>query len=158
MLKVTDGGASNYGWLVDAGIQRVTGDVTNATTTFANITGLSSTLVAGRKYTFSLKVFASNSLASDGAKFDYNGGTATVTNFRVHCTLFDTALLLSSQATALATAFAQATMTGSSMFECYGSFEPLAAGTFIPRFATNTAVSGTLTVFRGSHLLVRDMP
>lgn len=132
-------------------------DYTNATTTFSN-TALSVTVISGRKYTFKAVLFVSDSLAADGAKFDFNGGSAAATDFRVHCTLFDTALLLSTQATALATAFSQATVTGSGMFECYGSFEPSGAGTFIIRAAQNAHTTGTLTVFRGSNLWVEDMP
>lgn len=132
-------------------------DYTNATTTFSN-TALSITVISGRKYTFKSVLFISDSIAADGAKFDFNGGSAAATDFRVHCTLFDTALLLSTQATALATAFSQATVTGSGMFECYGSFEPSGAGTFILRAAQNAHTTGTLTVFRGSNIWVEDTP
>lgn len=151
--KITTSGLQNT-----VGDAFKTADETNATTTMDNIDGLSITVAAGRKYSFTLKLFVSDDVAADGAKFDFDGGAATATNFRAHCTLFDAGLLLSTQATALATDFAAATITGASLFECYGSFEPSAAGTFIPRFAQNAHTTGTLTVFRGSHLRVADMP
>ena len=130
---------------------------TNATTTFSN-TALSLNVTSGSKYTFILRMFATDSSAAEGAKLDFNGGTATATDFRVHCTLFDSALLLSSQATALSTVFAVATVSGASMFECAGSLEPSGTGTFIVRAAQNSHVSGTLTVHRGSYLWIEEMP
>ena len=78
----------------------------------ANITGLSATLVAGRTYAFRIILLVNNSVAADGIKVDLDGGTATATDIRAHGTLFDTALLLSTQVTALATDFAVASFTG----------------------------------------------
>ena len=151
-------GAAGSGWLQNAaGRSTLAANYTNATTTFSN-TALSITVTNARKYTFRMALFVSNSIAADGAKFDFNGGTATATDFRAHCTLFDTALLLSSQVTALATAFSQATVTGNAMMECYGTLEPSATGTLVVRAAMNAATTGTLTVFRGSHIWVEDMP
>lgn len=146
------------GWIQDTqGKLYLAANYTNATTTFSNVS-MTANVTAGRKYSFKLVLFVSDSLAADGAKFDFNGGTATATDFRVHCTLFDTALLLSTQATALNTAISQATVTGSGLLECYGSFEPLAGGTFIPRAAQVAHTTGTLTVFRGSNLWLADSP
>lgn len=146
------------GWVqLTSGRSTLAADYTNATTTFSN-TALSITVQSGRKYNFHSILFTSDSLAADGAKYDFNGGTAAATNFRAHCTLFDTALLQSTQVTALATAFTQATQTGNGMFECYGSFEPSGAGTFIIRAAQNAHTTGTLTVARGSFIWVEDMP
>lgn len=133
-------------------------DQTTTSTTFANITGCSITVTSGRKYTIRAVLYLSDSTAADGAKIDFNGGSATATNFRVHCTAFDTALNLSSQGTALSTAYAASTFTGNGMFECYGTFEPSSTSTFIPRVAQNAHTVGTLTLARGSHLLLEDMP
>lgn len=134
---------------------RVVTNVTNNTITPAVITGLSATLVNATTYSGRLVVFCSNSLAADGARFDFDGGTATASNFRAHGTLFDTGLLLSTQTTALATDFTVATMTGASMFECYFTITASANGTFIPRIAMNTAVSGTITGFAGSYMTLK---
>lgn len=130
---------------------------TNATTTMSN-TALSVTVTSGRKYTFVLRMFLADSVAADGAKLDFEGGTATATNFRAHCTLYDTALLLSTQVAALATDAAVATVTGDAMAECSGSFEPSGNGTFIVRAAKNAHTTGTLTVYRGSYMWVEDTP
>lgn len=155
--KATNG-TSGTGWVQNsAGRATLASDYTNATTTFSNTT-LSVTVTSGRKYTFVVRAFGTDSTAADGAKFDFNGGTAAATNFRVHCTLFDTALLFSTQATALATALSSATVTGASMLECAGSFEPSGSGTFIVRAAQNAHTAGTLTLNRGSYLWVEDTP
>ncbi len=131
-------------------------DYTNATATMSN-TALSITVLAGRSYSFKLVLFLNDSTAADGSKFDFDGGGATATNFRAHCTQFDTALLLSTQTTALATDVAQATVTGDALLECYGTFVVNAAGTFIVRGAQNAHTIGTLTVYKGSHLWMQDM-
>ena len=145
------------GWSRWPGEAYLAANGTNATSTMAS-TGLSVTVTSGRKYSFKLVLYIANSLAADGAKVDFEGGSATATNFRAHGTVFDTALLLSSQTSALATDFAAATVTGDAMVEIHGTFEPSGTGTFIPRYAMNSAVSGTLTIYRGSHLLMWDMP
>ncbi len=136
----------------------VASDLTNATTTFSNITGLSANIQNGSKYTFKMILYVSDSLAADGAKFDFDGGTATFSNVRIHCTGFDTALVLSTQTSAIATDFTIATLTGDAMFECYGTLEASGSGTLIPRFAQNSHTTGTLTLYKGSHLLVTPVP
>lgn len=157
VIRTTDG-ASGNGWIQNtSGRCFITSDATNSTATLSNTT-CSITVVSGRKYSFQVSFFISDSVAGEGAKFDFDGGSAAATNFRAHCTITDTALLLSSQVTALATDIAQATVTGSSLFQCTGSFEPSGNGTFIPRFAQNSHSSGTLTLFRGSYVWVEDMP
>lgn len=145
------------GWLQWAGESLLAADGTNATATMAN-TGLSVTVTTGRKYGFKCLLYVNDSVAAEGAKIDFDGGTATATNFRAHATLFDSALNLSAQVSALATDIASATVTGDAMIEVHGTFEPSATGTFIPRYAQNTHAAGTLTIYRGSHLLVWDMP
>ena len=136
--------------------KQLASDATNATTTMANLTGLTVNLVAGKKYSGKLVIYCANSLAADGAKFDLDGGSATMTTFRAHGTLFDTALLLSQQTSALATDFAQGTVTGDAMFEVHFSFVCNAAGTLIPRFAGNAAVSGTLTAYKCSYITMEN--
>lgn len=141
-----------------AGNKRVASDATNATTTMANLTDLTVSLYAGRKYSGKLILYCADSVAAEGFKIDFDGGTATMTSFRAHGTVFDTALLLSSQTTALATDFAVATLTGDSMIEVYFSLVCNAAGTFIPRFAQNTHATGTATVYTNSYMCLEDMP
>lgn len=131
-------------------------DFTNATATMSN-TALSVTLTASRVYTFALSLFATDSVAAEGLKIDFDGGAATATDFRAHCTIFDTALLASTQTTAIATDFAVALATGASLIECSGAITVNAGGTFIVRAAQNSHATGTLTVNRGSYLWLRDV-
>jgi len=141
------------GWFTYAGGNCfLQADQTNATTTFANINNCTINVTSGRRYSFRAVFYLSDSTAADGAKLDSNGGAATVTNFRMQCTAFDTALNFSTQQTTLTGVFAATTFTGAGMFECYGTFEPSSSSTFIPRFAQNAHTTGTLTLARGSHM------
>lgn len=145
------------GWHQWAGESRLAANATNATATLA-ATGLLVTVQAGRKYGFKAILFVSDSTAAEGVKIDFGAGTATASDFRAHVTGFDTALAVNSQVTSLTASAGAGTFTGSGMIEVHGSFEPAGAGTFGPRYAQNTHVVGTLTLFQGSHLLVWDIP
>ena len=157
--KITAGGFQNT-----KGDSFVTADVTNATTTFAAVTGLTATLVNGRKYHFEMVLFASESTAADGAKLDFNGGSATMTNFIATCVLTNAvgATLTQTAATtaALGTVINIGAFTDTNVhqYRCAGSIEPSAAGTFIPRQAQNAHTTGTLTTKRGGYLSVWDSP
>ena len=161
--RVADGvvgatlGTSGAGWFQnEAGDKRLTANVTENAATMTNLTDLTVTVAAGRKYTGKMVIYCVDSTAAEGLKFDFDGGTATMTSFRAHGTLFDTGLLLSTQTTALATDFAAATVTGDSMFEVHFSFVVNGAGTFIPRFSQNTHAVGTATAYLGSYIQVSD--
>lgn len=149
-------GSSGVGWISSASNVALNANFTNATATMANLTGLTVTLLASRKYTFRMILLCANSTAADGVKIDFDGGAGTATIFRQHTTIHDAALLTSLQTSALATDVTAATMTGDSIIECRGAFTVNAAGTFIPRAACNAATTGTLTVYAGSHLWIQD--
>ena len=131
-------------------------DATTASATLANLT-LSTTLVAAKKYSFTLILFLSDSVAADGAVVDFNGGSATMTDFRAQFTSFDTALNLSTQTTTLAGTASMSTFTGSGMVEVHGAMTVNAAGTFIPRFAQAAHTTGTLTCFKGSNIIISSI-
>lgn len=130
-------------------------DFTNATTTFSN-TALSITVTSGRKYTFVAELFVDNATDSNGGKIDFDGGTATATNFRADCFEVSTVLDNNTQVTALATDIVATTITGSGRWSCAGSFEPSSTGTFIIRAASNGGAT-TFTMFRGSYLWMEDV-
>ena len=132
---------------------------TNATTTFSN-TPVTFNVTAGRRYSFIAALYVSDSTAADGAKIDFNGGTATISNFRSHCVLNDTTTLLvgSAQSTALSTALTAALLTGAGVWVCTGTVELSVSGTFIVRAAQNSHTTGTLTVARGSWAAIEDVP
>lgn len=131
-------------------------DFTNATTTFSN-TALSISVVTGRKYAFTAELFVDNATDANGGKLDFNGGTATATNFRADCYEVSTVLDNNTQNTTLAGTYVATTITGSGRWSCAGSFEPSSTGTFILRAASNGGAT-TFTMFRGSWLMVEDMP
>lgn len=155
-LRASGGPASFTAILKQGGVVRLTADATNATATMANITDLSETLVAGKKYEFRLILFVAESVAAEGIKIDFDGGNATMTSFRAHGKISDASLLLSTQTTAIATDFAVTTITGDGLIEVYGAFVVNGAGTFIPRFSQNTHTLGTATVYLNSHLVVEE--
>jgi hypothetical protein len=163
VVGVNDGAAGN-GWLQQkAARSTLAANYTNATTTFSN-TALSITVATGRKYTFRAALFVSNSIAADGGKLDFNGGTATATDFRAHAVLSSATGTTLAQANAasaaLATVINATTFVGTTqcLWEVSGTFEPSSNGTFIIRAAENATTTGTLTINRGSHIWIEDMP
>jgi hypothetical protein len=146
----------------DPGRKRLTADVTNATTTLANLADLSVTLVAGRKYAGRLVLKVSNSTATGGVKLDFGGGTATMTSFWAVATPAGTAgsggaiVTGTMVSTTLTGAVNYTTITGETLVVVEFSLVALAGGTFIPRVATNTA--GTVTARLGSTLDLWDSP
>lgn len=148
-----------YGWLrQQQGNARLTANVTNATATMSNLTDLTQTLIAGRKYTGFLLVFASNDVGAEGLAFDFDGGTATMTSFAaaivsrvVNSTLGVT------RSTALATDLTATDVdTSTQAFLIAISMVVNAAGTFIPRFSEVTHTTGTATAYLGSFLQLLD--
>lgn len=156
VLEVNTGTAGTLAWLMSAGHPRLVSNVTNATATMANLTELSVTLKAGRKYTFRCVLFVVDDVAADGVKIDFDGGTATMTSFRAHALIHDTALLTSAQVSAIATDITAATITGDGRIEVSGAFVVNGAGTFIPRAAQVAHTTGTLTVYLNSFLVVEE--
>lgn len=161
IIALGTGAASGEGFLASQAGHKVIpdgGQITNATTTFASITGLSRDLHSGRYYQFECCLFFTNSVAADGAKFDF-GGTFGTSIYRAHGLIFDAALLQSLQVTMQASAHSAAVTTGASMFICRGHLSAADdSGTFFPRFAKNSHTTGTLSLHEGSYLKVTDMP
>jgi hypothetical protein len=144
----------------DPGTSRLTADVANATTTFSNLTDLSVTVVAGRKYTGRLVLKCRNSTATGGIKLDFGGGTATMTSFWAVASPAGTAGSGGAIATgtlvstSLTGAVNYTTITGETLLIIEVSFVVSAGGTLIPRVATNSA--GTVTAELGSSLRLWD--
>lgn len=161
-VAVMTDGSTGLGWLQNsAGRSRVTtSDVTNITITPANITGLSATLIAGRKYAGEMVLFCSEATAADGLRLDYDGGTATMTSFLAQGYLSDDGGFQAiARTTALATDTTNTTITGSTVVVVRFAFVCANAGTFIPRFAKEADAAGAaLTVTVGSYMMIEDMP
>lgn len=143
-----------------AGRSRVANNVTNVTTTPANITGLSATVRAGRFYTGEVVLYCDSATAADGLRFDFDGGTATMTAFIVQGTIADDVSVRPlARTTALATDITDTTSTGSCLVVFKFYFTCNAAGTFIPRFAKEADAAGaTATVTAGSYMWMEDTP
>jgi len=162
VMKLTDG-SSGGGWLQNAGgLSRVASAVTNVTTTPAAITGLSATLIAGRKYTGKLVVFASCATAADGLIIDFDGGAATMTSFQAAVTgNVQGATLGTTVSAALSTDLNATALNGTGVNCIVIEFGLVcnAAGTFIPRVAKNADAGGaTLTVAANSFMELQDAP
>lgn len=161
VIGTTDG-SSGTAWLQNsAGVARLTADATNATATMSNLTDLSVTLIAGRKYVGELVLFASNDQTGEGLAFDFDGGAATMTSFIASfmATPPQSPTLGVLSSTAIATDLTVTTATTATA--CYVikfSFVCNAAGTFIPRFSEVSHSSGTATVKAGSYILIEDSP
>lgn len=145
------------GWLVNTpGLKRITGDATNATNTMSNLTDTTINVVSGVTYFGTLILIANNSTAAEGLKFDFNGGSATVSSIAFGFGSAPAASVTfgTLTSTAIGTAVTVTTATTADLiytvnfsFVCNGS------GTIIPRFAENSAhTSGTATVRANSYL------
>lgn len=165
LFQIKDSAAANLytvgptGYPVSPGTQRVVSDVTNATTTFAAITGLSVTLIAGRKYIVRCVYKCVNSVAADGVKFDFNGGTATMTSFWAAAAAevtSGTVTVGTAISTSLAGVINYTAITGETIVVVEISMVVNAAGTFIARFAENAHTTGSMKLEIGSSMLVDD--
>jgi hypothetical protein len=153
-------GSSGTGWMQTAGISRVNANVTNITATPAAITGLSSTVLAGRKYAGTITLIAKNSTAAEGLQFDFNGGSATFTNIEFGLEATPPGVTLGVViSSAAATALTATTATTTDVvYTIYFTCVINAAGTIIPRFAEVSHTSGTATVVLGSSMRLEDIP
>lgn len=136
----------------------LTAAATNDTATMAAL-GLSVPVVSPNNYLFHLTVFASNTVAADGIKLDFAGGTATVSSPVIHCVVTDDAQVVqaSQQTTALATDVTVATITGGSIVLCDGFFQASVSGTVAVQFAMNADTTGVLTAAAGSSFIVENL-
>ena len=161
VIKMRGGSGAPPGWLQQsAGRSRVNSAVTNTGITPAAITGLSHTLIAGRKYTGRMVLYAAVPTSADGIRIDFDGGTATMTSFVAQGILSDdTSTRKLSRTTALATDITDTDLNGDGLVVIELGFVCNAAGTFIPRIAKEADAAGaTLTVLANSFLWLEDMP
>jgi hypothetical protein len=156
-VRFGDGGANSNGWYTWSGTCKVTADQTESAATLTSTTCTISNLAASEYYGFTCELFLSDSVAAEGAKIDFNGGSATATTFIAQSQKIDTALNGVDVLTALNGPSAAPTFTGTGAFEVHGTILVNGAGTFLPRFAQNTHASGTLTLKKGSRCMMWDM-
>ncbi len=161
--STTDPGTGNLGvnWLNWSGLRRMTADLTNATTAFANLTDLTiSGIVSGRKYVGKLVIKCNNTTATEGIKLDFAGGTATISAFwaAAAASVGGTTVLGTVISTSLAGVINFTTITGETLIVIEFSFVASGSGTLIPRFAENSTAVGTATVELGSYIRMDDSP
>lgn len=128
---------------------------TNNTATFAS-TNLSLPLIAGRSYRIEGYLIISNSTATEGAQFDFNGGTATATVFDVAISAVGSVTPGTVASTSLAGVLNYTVVTGTDRVFVRGYIKVNAGGTFILRAAENTTALGTFTLAAGSWLAAYD--
>lgn len=150
------------GWLQQTGARRrLASAVTNVSTTFANLTDLTLTLIAGRKYTGLICLPINNALAADGWKFDLNGGTATFTSLHFGIESLVGATIGTRTSTAVDTPLTVTALADTSDVYAVIRFTAVvnAGGTLIPRQAKNADGAGaTLTHRLGGYLWLEDTP
>lgn len=145
------------GWTNCAGQNRTSAAFNKtADTTLANVTGLSSNLVAGRTYFFKATLFVTAD-TTGGHKYAI-GGTCTASAIIYTASSLDevgnTTHVFARQ-TAIGGSFGEATGTNHTTL-IQGTITVLAAGTLTVEFAQN-ASNGTSTVESGSTLIIEDI-
>lgn len=136
-----------------------TSDEFSGSVTLANSAELILNLLAGKKYSGQLVAVISTDQIAEGFKFDFDGGTATMTVFEAAVTAnVQGATLGVSVSSALATDLTGTALSGTTKHTIVIDINMIvnAAGTFKLRLAQNTHVSGTLTLHAGSTLKLRS--
>lgn len=161
---VFGGSTSTATWFQNSvGESALAGNYTNATAGFTS-TNLTRTLVSGQTYNFDAYLYITESTAADGWQINFNANALGITNFVVNCSSSAetgiAVVLANGTSAALATVInATSTVTtGGQEIECHGSIVPSASGVFGIQAAQNTHSTGTLTLKRGSGLIVRNSP
>lgn len=140
-------------------------DVVNATTSFADVTGLTCDLKSGKIYSFEAQLLHQTNATTTGAQFGVNIGAAPTALWvwgSGQITSSVTAAGFGSQAAVTArdtAAVVETTGPGANSFAYYltGYIIPSADGTFAVRCKSEVAVASGLTVKAGSWLRIREV-
>lgn len=142
----------------------VTSDVTNATTSFADITGLTYAVKSGKRYTFEAHLTHQTNATTTGSRFGVNGPASPTVLMASQISgetpgIAATNIAIGS-ATAYDTAMAEST-TGpgatNALAIVMGYIQPSADGTFALRCASEVAVAGGLVIKAGSWMRIREV-
>ena len=141
---------------------RVTSDVVNATTSFADVTGLTVGLISGRAYAFECHLYHQTNATTTGAQFGVNIGAApTVLNLAAIQQITSSVTAAAYGSSAMVTARDTAAVvetTGPGAVNMLaiisGYIVPSADGTFAVRCASEVAVASGLTIKAGSWLRI----
>lgn len=151
------GSNSGVGWIQSsAGEATLASAFTNSSGTLTNTNLSPGPLIAGRSYRIDGYLIVSNTNGADGVQFDFNGGTATMTGFDVTFSAVGTNTPGTVSSTSLSGVLNYTLLTGTVRIWVKGTMKCNAAGTFKLRCATNTTVSGTLTLAAESYIDLAD--
>jgi hypothetical protein len=151
----TPSASSNYRTLVSLG-----SDVAStASTSFQDVTGLSFSATSGTFYRFYALLIYTASATTIGVKASVNGPAMTILAYKSSAQLSATGSAANDwvnsaatvNAAALVSSTSSATTTGN-ILVIEGVFKPSATGTFILRFAPETATASGITIKAGSTL------
>lgn len=136
---------------------RVSADVTNATTSFATVTGLTTPVDSGKQYNFEAHLYHISNATSTGAQFGIGGVTMTgmrIQEIDVILGSLTAATMGSNVSDVVAVdtaAIAETTGTATvALAILSGYFQPSTTGTFAIRCASEVAVASGLIVKQGS--------
>lgn len=145
-----------------------TADVVNATTSFADITGLTCPVESGKHYVFEAVLFHIENAATTGARFGINGPAMTAMRVQgvsvfagsITAATFNAAL---ADVTAVDTSAVGVTTSSAgtpqvALAQIYGWINPSAAGTFAVRSQSEVAVGAGVTVKAGSWCQIWEAP
>jgi hypothetical protein len=137
-------------------------DVVNATTSFADITGLTQAVLSGHKYAFEAYLIHVNNASTTGSQFGVNIGASPTTLIVGTIDTVTTSVTASVHSAGVVTALdtavtAQTTGSTSNRLAIIAGFiTPSADGTFAMRCKSEVAVAAGLTVKAGSWLRIRE--
>ena len=142
-------------------IARTTGDITNSTTTFANITGLTFEMLASKDYVFEAWLIFQSNTAGTGIKFACNGpaspvAVAMLAHIPIALTLYASCVTLAARAYDTGTPSASVDIINSNLLCKVDGIvrNGVNAGTFALRFAAET--TGIVKIITGSVLRYRQ--
>lgn len=153
-------GSTGAGWVQTAGMIALANNFTASDATIANHpTAFSFNVITGRSYMLTGFLYAGNSTAGEGFKFDFNGGAASMTTFVVEAqSVNGTNTPGTLVATSLSGAINWTSLTATNCITIFGMLKPSSTGTLIMRASENTTSTGTLTITAPSWLCLADMP
>lgn len=155
-------GATGAAGPANVQVATLAADFTNATTTMGAVTGggkaLSVPVVSGHRYAFEAVLMINDSSGVDGVVFDWDASTCSITAFRYYADdgaggafgISSTGYRTTLAADVVGSGF------GDDVLIMRGSIEPATSGDFALRAAQAAHTTGTLTIFRGSSLTVRE--
>lgn len=155
-VTASEDGSGNLAWHTQVGKICLAANVTNTNGTLAS-TNLSIAVIAGRSYQITAFLKLGNSTAAEGCKIDFDGGSATATTFEMAVLGTNGTITPGVTAsTALATDLTFTSTTDPDYIYLQGFLKVNGGGTFILRFAENTSVVGTATLYAGSWIALED--